>query len=77
MIAIGNRICHTGVVGVSLVASHAVARANTRKPGPAIIRGCALSTRPSDDGARMPVTIAIGAINSAERVGDSPVTLCA
>ena len=63
------------MVGVISIDSHVSAIASTEKPNPTIGRGWV----PVDDacrtnGASTPLAIAIGAVSSAERVGDRPHT---
>ena len=66
-----------GVVGVISMDSHVIAIASTEKPKPITGRGCDRSTILPTNGASTPVAIAIGAVSSADRVGDSPHTACA
>ena len=51
--------------------------ANTENPKPITGRGCDRSTILPTNGASTPVAIAIGAVSSADRVGDRPHTACA
>ena len=74
---IGSTSRQIGVVGVISIDSQVSAIANTEKPKPITGRGCDRSTILPTNGASTPVAIAIGAVSSAERVGDSPHTACA
>ena len=66
-----------GVVGVISMDSHVIAIASTENPKPITGRGCERSTIFPTNGASTPVAIAIGAVSSADRVGDNPHTACA
>ena len=63
-----------GVVGVISMDSHVIAIASTENPKPITGRGCERSTIFPTNGASTPVAIAIGAVSSADRVGDNPHT---
>ena len=65
------------MVGVISTDSHVNAIASIEKPKPMIGRGWDRSTILPTHGASTPVAIAIGAVSSADRVGDSPHTACA
>ena len=65
------------MVGVISIDSHVNAIASVEKPKPTTGRGWDRSTILPTTGASTPVAIAIGAISSADRVGDSPHTACA
>ena len=73
----GNTSRQIGVVGVISTDSQVSAIASTEKPKPMIGRGWDRSTILPTTGASTPVAIAIGAVSSAERVGDRPHTACA
>src|SRR6185312_2525054 len=73
----GNTSRQIGVVGNISKVSQVSAIASTAKPKPSTGRGWYLSTILPTDGANTPLAIAIGAINKAERVGESPQTACA
>ena len=73
----GNTSRQIGVVGVISIDSHVNAIASTEKPNPITGRGWERSTIRPTNGASTPVATAIGAVSSAERVGESPHTACA
>ena len=73
----GSNSRQIGVVGVISIDSHVKAIANAENPNPTIGRGCARSTSLPTNGANTPVDTAIGAVSSADRVGDNPQTACA
>ena len=75
--AIGNTRRQIGVAGVISIESQVSEIASTEKPKPTIGRGWDRSTILPTNGASTPLAIAIGAISSADRVGDSPQTACA
>src|SRR5215217_5210441 len=68
----GNTIRQIGVVAVISTDNQVSATANSEKPKPMIGRGWWRSTILPTHGASTPVAIAIGAVRSAERVGERP-----
>src|ERR1700722_5625985 len=72
----GNTKRQIGVSGAISNDSHVKAIASTEKPKPSTGRGWYRSTILPTSGANTPLATAIGAISSAERVGDSPHTAC-
>ena len=73
----GNTRRQIGVTGVISTDNHVNAIATAENPNPTMGLGWVRSTSLPTKGANTPDAIAMGAINSAERVGDSPHTACA
>ena len=72
----GSTSRHIGVVGVISIDNHVSATASVAKPNPTIGPGWERSTMRPTAGASRPVTTAVGAITSADLVGDNPHTAC-
>ena len=73
----GSTSCQIAVDGVITIESQVRPIASAEKPNPTTGRGWARSTILPTNGASTPLVIAIGAVSSAERVGDNPHTACA
>jgi hypothetical protein len=73
----GNTSRQIGVPGAISIDSHVSPMASTEKPNPSTGTGWDRSMILPTNGASTPLAIAMGAISSAERVGDSPQTACA
>ena len=73
----GNANRQTGVVALIAIDSQVNEMDTSAKPNPMTGRGCERSTIRPTTGANTPVATAIGAVSSAERVGDNPHPVCA